>query len=188
MNVKIANQPIWITRSLGSGFQTIFFDPLCGETIQVDYFSTTNPEASGCPPACAQCGLRDAKGRVDERQTKQFYCKACWSSYVPCFFFFPEVNHIFEMILLNQLPKNGGFKHGFVNIWWTLTLLPSHLSLQLFLLLGISVNPPYSQLRKAIACRSFSIRKRSFTRNVSNSQCPGCREGRFRLGSPSLKI
>ena len=37
--------------------------------------------ASGCPPSCAQCGLRDAKGRVDERQTKQFYCKACWSSY-----------------------------------------------------------------------------------------------------------
>lgn len=37
--------------------------------------------ANGKPPACAQCGRRDPKGRVDERQTKEFYCLACWSSY-----------------------------------------------------------------------------------------------------------
>lgn len=37
--------------------------------------------ANGKPPACAQCRHRDPKGRVDERQTKQFYCSACWSSY-----------------------------------------------------------------------------------------------------------
>lgn len=32
-------------------------------------------------PACAECGKRDAKGRVDERQTRNFYCSACWAKY-----------------------------------------------------------------------------------------------------------
>jgi len=30
---------------------------------------------------CAQCGQRDPKGRVDERQTGHFYCTDCWAQY-----------------------------------------------------------------------------------------------------------
>jgi len=37
--------------------------------------------ANGRPPACAQCGRRDPLGRVDERQTKQFFCSGCWAAY-----------------------------------------------------------------------------------------------------------
>lgn len=35
----------------------------------------------GRVPACAQCGRRDAGGRVDERQTRNFFCSACWAKY-----------------------------------------------------------------------------------------------------------
>eukprot|EP00930_Biecheleria_cincta_P004166 TRINITY_DN105056_c0_g1_i1.p1 TRINITY_DN105056_c0_g1~~TRINITY_DN105056_c0_g1_i1.p1 ORF type:complete len:373 (+),score=33.78 TRINITY_DN105056_c0_g1_i1:66-1121(+) len=35
----------------------------------------------GRVPPCAGCGRRDRNGRVDERQTKQFYCQACWAQY-----------------------------------------------------------------------------------------------------------
>lgn len=37
--------------------------------------------SSGKIPACAACGRRDRKGRVDERQTRHFYCSACWAKY-----------------------------------------------------------------------------------------------------------
>lgn len=37
--------------------------------------------AMGRIPPCAQCGRRDRHGRVDERQTKQFYCSVCWAAY-----------------------------------------------------------------------------------------------------------
>jgi len=37
--------------------------------------------SQGKIPACAECGRRDRKGKVDERQTRQFYCSACWASY-----------------------------------------------------------------------------------------------------------
>ncbi|OLP97555.1 NAD-dependent protein deacetylase SRT1 [Symbiodinium microadriaticum] len=37
--------------------------------------------ANGRPLACAQCGRRDPSGRVDERQTKQFFCSGCWAAY-----------------------------------------------------------------------------------------------------------
>lgn len=36
---------------------------------------------AGNPPACAECGFQDKKGRVDEQQTRQFFCKDCWASY-----------------------------------------------------------------------------------------------------------
>lgn len=36
---------------------------------------------AGRPPACAQCGVKDPEGRVDEAQTKQFYCTQCWATY-----------------------------------------------------------------------------------------------------------
>lgn len=36
---------------------------------------------AGRPPACAECGRRDAEGWVDEQQTRQFFCKVCWSAY-----------------------------------------------------------------------------------------------------------
>mmetsp|Transcript_130167 Transcript_130167/g.417731 ORF Transcript_130167/g.417731 Transcript_130167/m.417731 type:complete len:352 (+) Transcript_130167:86-1141(+) len=32
-------------------------------------------------PRCAGCGKRDAKGRVDEVQSRNFYCTACWAKY-----------------------------------------------------------------------------------------------------------
>ncbi|CAK8996831.1 unnamed protein product, partial [Durusdinium trenchii] len=37
--------------------------------------------AHGRIPRCAQCGQRDPSGRVDERQTRQFYCGSCWAQY-----------------------------------------------------------------------------------------------------------
>jgi len=37
--------------------------------------------SQGRIPACAQCRRRDPKGKVDERQTRQFYCSACWAEY-----------------------------------------------------------------------------------------------------------
>lgn len=35
----------------------------------------------GRTPPCAQCGRRDGKGKVDERQTRNFYCSSCWAQY-----------------------------------------------------------------------------------------------------------
>merc|ERR1740121_3110769 len=35
----------------------------------------------GRVPRCAQCGQRDAGGRVDARQTCNFYCGDCWAAY-----------------------------------------------------------------------------------------------------------
>lgn len=32
-------------------------------------------------PLCAECGCRDQAGRLDERQTKQFFCSRCWARY-----------------------------------------------------------------------------------------------------------
>lgn len=32
-------------------------------------------------PQCAECGRRDRKGKVDERQTRNFYCSQCWAKY-----------------------------------------------------------------------------------------------------------
>ncbi|CAE8610233.1 unnamed protein product [Polarella glacialis] len=37
--------------------------------------------SKGHRPACAQCGRRGQDGKVDERQTRQFYCSACWAGY-----------------------------------------------------------------------------------------------------------
>lgn len=37
--------------------------------------------SQGKIPACAGCGRRDRNGRVDDRQTRQFYCSACWAKY-----------------------------------------------------------------------------------------------------------
>eukprot|EP00928_Gymnodinium_smaydae_P041587 TRINITY_DN28122_c0_g1_i2.p1 TRINITY_DN28122_c0_g1~~TRINITY_DN28122_c0_g1_i2.p1 ORF type:complete len:344 (+),score=19.33 TRINITY_DN28122_c0_g1_i2:56-1087(+) len=32
-------------------------------------------------PSCASCGRRDRNGRVDVRQTRNFYCSGCWAEY-----------------------------------------------------------------------------------------------------------
>jgi len=37
--------------------------------------------SKGKIPPCAECGRRDSRGRVDERQTRQYFCSSCWAKY-----------------------------------------------------------------------------------------------------------